>query len=142
MTTKVCTTCKEEKPVEKFNPDSRYKSGYRSQCDQCRYDRQWRVRLGGLLRNKYGITIDQYEEMNKQQQYVCAICFRSERRRNRKKNPLHVHRQDQPQRLAVDHDHNTGKVRGLLCQSCNTALGTLDHDVKLLQAAIDYLRKS
>lgn len=63
---------------------------------------------------------------------VCAICKKPER-----------HRSNGPKvkRLAVDHDHTTGEVRGLLCNNCNRALGLFGDDVTALQAAIDYLSR-
>ena len=61
---------------------------------------------------KYGITIDDYYRMFDEQGGVCAVCFR----------PPNAGR-----RMAVDHDHNTGAIRGLLCNSCNLALGHLQY---------------
>lgn len=75
---------------------------------------------------KYGLTLEQYEILLLEQSGVCAICKLS---RGIKK-------------LAVDHDHNSGKVRGLLCQFCNTALGKFLDDVSILKRAISYLEKS
>jgi len=63
---------------------------------------------------------------------VCAVCKRPETARN----------QYGIKRLAVDHDHETGKVRGLLCSKCNTGLGALDDNTGRLQACINYLNKS
>jgi hypothetical protein len=62
------------------------------------------------LRN-YGITIKDYEEINKLQGYTCKICKK----------------RDQKQRLAVDHNHKTGTVRGLLCNYCNQITGVLEN---------------
>jgi hypothetical protein len=72
------------------------------------------------LRRLYGITLAEYEAMVKKQNGRCAIC-------------------DEESALHVDHDHETGEVRGLLCQKCNTAIGHLRHDEHLLRRAIDYL---
>lgn len=74
---------------------------------------------------KYGITIEQYEKMEKSQKGVCAICKKSEPNKYKK--------------LAVDHCHKTGKVRGLLCSKCNNGLGKFDDNVALLTKAIKYL---
>lgn len=85
------------------------------------------------LKKSYGITIDQYEEMETAQNHVCAICSKKER---------NVDRNTQlPRRLAVDHDHGTGKVRGLLCADCNKGLGHFYDNPELLELAIAYLRK-
>lgn len=75
----------------------------------------------------YGLRLGEYDEMLAAQDGVCAIC------RGLNKSG---------KRLAVDHDHNTGKVRGLLCTNCNTAIGKLGHDLGLLNAAINYLEVS
>ena len=75
-------------------------------------------------KHKYGITLAQYNEMAQQQGHVCAICKEAE---------------TSNRNLAVDHDHSTGKVRGLLCVNCNSALGKLKESTTLLQSAINYL---
>ena len=79
------------------------------------------------LKHKYGITGEQYAEMLEAQGGVCAICGRECQSRNR---------------LAVDHCHETGKVRGLLCAHCNRALGMLGDSVNVLTAAVRYLERS
>ena len=76
------------------------------------------------LRMKYGISVDEYERMLAEQIGRCAICG---------KQP------DSRRRLAVDHDHLTGALRGLLCTSCNTGIGHLRDDAERLRLAHDYL---
>lgn len=76
---------------------------------------------------RFGITKDDYAGMVVAQGSKCAIC-----------GTFHEY----AAALAVDHCHSTGKVRGLLCRSCNTALGFLKDDVALLRAAIDYLERN
>lgn len=66
------------------------------------------------LRNKYGLTMEQYDFMLHFQQNACAICFRTSDEIGRK--------------LAVDHCHKTGKIRALLCSNCNTAVGLLNEN--------------
>lgn len=85
----------------------------------------------GYLRNRYGINIGHYNELLKVQEEVCAICGKPERHTNPNTG--------KPRKLAVDHDHASGKIRGLLCTFCNTALGKFKDDVALLQKAIDYI---
>ena len=85
------------------------------------------------LKKFYGITIDQYEKMEREQSGVCAICSRPERTVDR-------HSQA-PRRLAVDHDHSTGAVRGLLCGDCNKGLGHFADSQEMLGLAIAYLHK-
>lgn len=76
------------------------------------------------LRYKYGISSDQYRGLLKHQGGSCALCGRSP-----KKNKS----------LSVDHDHKTKKVRGLLCQDCNVALGLFLDSKKTFRKAIKYL---
>jgi|ERR1017187_7892677 hypothetical protein len=78
---------------------------------------------------KFNLTIEQYDEMLRQQDYKCAICRRDTP--NKKQNT----------HWAVDHDHTTGKVRGLLCQNCNQGLGKFKDNKILLEEAIKYLQK-
>jgi len=78
---------------------------------------------------KFGLTPEQYDEMYACQGGVCAICHR----------PETATRGGKPLRLAVDHDHATGKVRSLLCRSCNAALGQMGDSPERLRAAADYL---
>lgn len=102
--------------------------------------RQWREKnrehfrrkekARGFLR-RYGITLDDFNVMLASQDNACAIC----------RTP---HDPDAPGRrgklgLHVDHDHRTGKVRGLLCNGCNRALGFVQDRPEVLRAAADYL---
>lgn len=75
---------------------------------------------------RYGITRRQFDVMHQEQGGVCKIC---------EKPPC-----DRWKRLHVDHDHQTGRIRGLLCHNCNTALGNFRDNVALLQKAIAYLQ--
>lgn len=86
----------------------------------------------GNLKRQYGISAEEYYEILKTQNYVCAICKHPERNLDK--------RTGQPRRLAVDHCHGSGKVRGLLCQRCNQGLGNFLDNEKSLQNAITYLR--
>ncbi|MDE2468789.1 MAG: endonuclease VII domain-containing protein [Bradyrhizobium sp.] len=76
---------------------------------------------------KYGVSNAVYQSMFDAQGGVCAICGGSEPDKRRA-------------RLAIDHCHTTGKIRGLLCSRCNTALGLLGDEINVLRAAIAYLR--
>lgn len=75
---------------------------------------------------KYGLTLEQYDEMEKVQKMVCAICGKKQK----------------DKKLAVDHCHKKGHVRGLLCSFCNQGLGKFRDDTKLLSKAIKYLNKN
>jgi len=82
-------------------------------------------RRDGIIRRQYGITLAQYDDMLEQQDYKCAICGNEDEVEGRK--------------LAVDHCHTTGKVRGLLCGKCNRGLGLFYDNKALLEKAIKYL---
>jgi len=87
---------------------------------------EWRRRVRGKdLEKQYGITFDEYNALRAAQAYRCAICGREEAN-------------DRSQ-LAVDHDHETGIVRGLLCIRCNTHLGWYE---KLTEPVCEYLLRS
>lgn len=73
---------------------------------------------------RYGITEEGYNALLRTQGGVCATCKRG----------CKTHR-----RLSVDHDHETGEVRGLLCMNCNAALGLVGDDVTVLRSLIEYL---
>lgn len=77
-------------------------------------------------RSKYGIEFSDYTEMLEKQNFTCAICSRFERYKGRKN-------------LAVDHCHKTGKVRGLLCSSCNKGLGLFEDNLEFIKNAEKYL---
>lgn len=79
-----------------------------------------------MLKRRYGITLEEYEAMFAKQDGKCAIC-----------NGVCPTGRN----LAVDHDHDTGKVRGLLCSRCNQGIGQL-RNVATLQSAINYLEES
>lgn len=87
-----------------------------------------RIRSTSLSR-LYGITVQEYDRMLADQSGGCAICGKSARESSRKK-------------LCVDHDHGSGKVRGLLCFECNVGIGNFKEDAILLQKAVSYLRRS
>ena len=100
-------------------------------CKQCWSDKanEWNKKNFDHLRNKkyqekYGITLEDFEAMEKAQNGLCAICFEPE-----KENQV----------LSVDHDHKTNKVRGLLCGNCNRGIGNLKDSPAVLYRAIEYL---
>jgi hypothetical protein len=142
--TKVCRVCRAEKPVEEFHRNrSARADGFQLACKACAKATTYRYRSTehGHIRvvthrfknalKRYAITEAGYNAMLAAQNYVCAICERPER---------HVVR-GAPKRLAVDHCHATGKIRGLLCAHCNHAIGQLDDNPVLLRAAADYVER-
>ncbi len=78
------------------------------------------------LRKKFGMTVEQYDNLMKSQGGVCKIC-----------NKL----PDNGRKLCVDHDHESSQIRGLLCDNCNRALGLFNDSVALMEEAISYLKK-
>lgn len=147
MNTRICSNCKSEKPISEFH---RKNNGTHSQCKICRgaYTASYRElhpeksRLAVVkwvaenparsveshkksnLKRNYGLTLDEYGEMMARQKGCCAICSRSMETPN------------------VDHCHETGRVRGLLCSTCNGGLGMFKDCVPLLEQAIRYLKIS
>lgn len=90
-------------------------------------------RRKGLDLRRHGLSLGQYRAMDDAQDGVCAICARPESRR---------HQSGRIVQLSVDHDHATGRVRGLLCRECNIALGWFGDDPFRVLAAFDYLKRS
>lgn len=92
-------------------------------------------RRNAKLLNKYGITLSQYNEIFEKQCGVCALCGKPETKAQvRVRGGIVI-----TDMLHVDHDHETGRVRGLLCYRCNTGIGKLYDDPGLLRKAADYL---
>jgi hypothetical protein len=85
------------------------------------------------LKRQYGITENEYIDLFKKQDGLCAICKKPEGRYNKKTNQI--------KKLAVDHCHSTGKVRELLCFACNSSLGKFEDSIEILQNAIAYLKR-
>lgn len=81
----------------------------------------------------YGLTLDEFMEIKERQAGVCALCEKPETRTSKNGRTFE---------LVVDHDHATGRVRGLLCHSCNVAIGHLRDDPLLAFRAADYLLSS
>ncbi len=77
----------------------------------------------------YGITLKEYLDMAEKQNFVCALCGK----------PNFAMGVNHTGCLVVDHDHRSGKVRGLLCHNCNRALGLFQDDSDLMQKAVEYL---
>jgi hypothetical protein len=127
-------TCGVEKNILEFYMRDK-KTGRRhsacKECDKARVKARHqanpeRTRNNDLKRN-YGITLQEHQEMYKNQNGVCAIC-KGEGDGKWKK-------------LCVDHDHKTGKVRQLLCRNCNMVLGQVGDNANLLEEMIKYLQK-
>jgi hypothetical protein len=149
---KTCTKCHVAYDESEFYKEKGLKSGLSSQCRYCksaaqkaRYRdperkarrdaiaKQWkaehpeearRINLKGMLKFHYGMTLEQYDALLEEQDGLCAICGKAPKNGG--------------QRLYVDHDHDTGAIRGLLCVGCNVHLGWLEAP-GILAAALIYL---
>jgi hypothetical protein len=98
--------------------DNTTKSG-RKACARCQ-----------SLKRRYGISFDDYKSLLEKQDYRCAICKTEDMKTAR------------TEWFAVDHCHESGKVRGLLCNNCNRGVGLLQDSVEILENAINYLNVS
>lgn len=139
---RICKECGETKPY----PDNNFFEQGRRVCRKCRAKKKMVTRRDkGIpskikhnvpkelktrsynLKNHFNMTLDDYDEMYRNQSGCCAICG--------------THQSELGRTLCVDHNHITGEIRGLLCNDCNTAIGKLktDEGIELLQKAIKYL---
>jgi Recombination endonuclease VII. len=140
----ICSKCGADKPRDQFKPKSHW-------CLDChkQYKKEWRIRKGeagraqkrehyrenhdeirekqvwARLMTRYGITQEEYEAKHDEQNGLCAICHK----------PCKT-----GQRLVVDHNHETGENRGLLCKSCNLHLGVLEKQL-WVERATAYLEE-
>ena len=85
-----------------------------------------------LRQKRFGISQQQYDEMLAMQGNVCAICKNPEKTVDKRQNKVKC--------LSIDHCHNTDKVRGLLCNWCNTGLGQFKDNIDTMMKAIEYLK--
>jgi hypothetical protein len=131
MKTKLCRSCSIEKPAEAFPPNPKIKDGLGSYCRICRDQKakaspKYKENIRkAQLKKLYKITPEQYQEMFDKQGGLCRICQSADT----------GHRSH----LSIDHDHATGRVRGLLCHDCNLGLGKFKDDTNRLKMAIMYL---
>jgi hypothetical protein len=139
MQTKICSKCNKEKPLSDFYKHEKGKFGVHSICKCCRieYQKTYKENHPNFARESwlecnYGITLNEYHKLSEEQNNLCLICGNEEividKRLNKKRS------------LAVDHNHKTGKVRGLLCTSCNHLLGNANDNIQILEKAITYLK--
>lgn len=151
MQTKICTKCKIEKSLSEFYKHKIGKFGVDSVCKICQHqnylNRNYDNKIyrseyvknnkdkakNNHLKLNFGITLEWFNKKLKEQNGVCAICGKSEYLVDPRNNKI--------RELCVDHDHKTGKIRGLLCGKCNQAIGLLNDNIQILQSAINYLNK-
>jgi hypothetical protein len=139
MDTKKCKKCGKDKSLDQYQNNPQTKSGKGSRCNTClaedirekrkNPDYKGRFKLWAFhsVLARYGLTEDTYNSMLKQQHGKCAICGTTEPG-------------GYGNRLHIDHNHETGEVRGLLCNSCNNGLGRFKHKPNILLRAMTYLQ--
>ena len=122
---KSCKDCGENKPMTDFVRSLLTADKFTNQCKPCRQARRQETGEGrkNILRD-YGLTIEEFDVMSKEQGESCKICGLSSE-----------------EVLNVDHCHSTNKVRGLLCRKCNTGLGQFNDNIETLKIAIKYLEE-
>lgn len=128
---KTCTKCGELKSLNDFHKDKWGKQGRHSYCAACkcqttreRHQKNPEIRKAINRKNRYGVEECDYKKLLVKQDLVCAIC-----------SGLCI------KSLCVDHDHESGMVRGLLCNNCNVGIGYLKDSPNVLASAIIYLHQ-
>lgn len=123
---RTCTKCNTFKLASEYvlSRNKRSLGGVhmRADCKVCMEHRKYKA----FIKRTYGITYEEYTNLLEKQNYSCSIC-------DSEVSNLKF------TKLCVDHDHKTGKVRGLLCSKCNHGLGLFNDDTSLLNKAIKYL---
>jgi hypothetical protein len=161
METKICKKCSKEKPLEDFFKNRITSDGRQVYCKTCqdainrayyaahkekqdKYRAEWhrkqRKRVVGYFQDserrktlkKFGKPLEWYEQTLAEQNGVCAICGKPE---------TATHQNGRVVSLAIDHDHASGKVRGLLCRLCNHALHSVEETPYWPFQAVAYLSK-
>lgn len=151
MNSKRCSKCKKVKPLDEFSKRKERKSGYGSRCKECMNEqhkawrkgkeaivyarsRAWKAKHKEHIKEynflkklhyNYGLSKDDYNRMLDEQDSKCLIC---DKRFTDKLKPC------------VDHNHETGEIRGLLCIYCNTMLGYAKDSCRILEKGIVYLK--
>ena len=121
-TEKACIECGVVKPLDEFHIGRAYADGHNNVCKPCQIVKSREY----ALRSLFGITQADYDAMLEAQGGVCTICG----------EPCKSGRN-----LAIDHDHETGEVRELLCSGCNTGIGNFRENATALENAAVYIRR-
>ncbi len=146
VSSKVCSTCKASFPATEFNKKPGTPDGLQPMCKGCKkvWNREQRLKklvenpgreIDAHLRKTYKISFEDYLEMERRQDSKCAVCGTTDSGTYRGLN-------NTKSRFCIDHDHVTGKIRGLLCLNCNTGIGRLGDNLEGVEAAAAYLRKN
>jgi len=152
---KICTKCGENKPLEDFNKYKKTRTtGERyvyesAECKVCKYAQfkanpnrvknnskyqktsKGRISARKNVLKQYGLALEDYEKMFSNQGGACMICLRPESATHGGKI----------KNLCVDHCHESGRTRDLLCSGCNVALGRIEDNIDTLKAMIEYLER-
>lgn len=131
-----CCSCKETKSIKLFKRDPNIHGGYGYICKQCH---NLREKTKGFARRHashmkerakktkcHNLSLDQYNKMLLEQDGKCAACKQEST--------------ENDSSLAIDHDHMTGEIRGLLCRTCNLALGLLKDDPSRIAGLLEYIQ--
>lgn len=140
---KFCPKCKTLKSFDNFHKKNGSKDGLQLWCNQCsleaknhQYKTSRRLAVNAHARKtklkSYGLTVQKYDKLFKDQNGLCAICGNPETQMSNKKY-------GNVDKLRVDHDHKTGKIRGLLCAKCNFAIGLFQDNFDYMLNACNYL---
>lgn len=135
---KRCSKCKEEKELSEFHKDKQKSDGLYSSCRSCMAEiytskefreKRKHPRYANIKRKhkvkSFGLTVEEYESLIQKQGNKCAICNK--------------HQSQLKKLLSIDHNHKTGKVRGLLCGNCNRGIGFLEDSPAIMRKAVDYV---
>lgn len=136
LTEKKCSYCKRVLPVEAFSLQWSSKIARRPGCKECINEIRSRTQAESTLK-RHGMSVAQYQSMLDSQWNRCAIC-----RTTSTHGPIDIPGRTRKRRVfSVDHCHETGMVRGLLCARCNLAIGNFGDDTTVMRAAIDYIER-
>jgi hypothetical protein len=129
---KKCTKCGKLKSTSEFYKRGDRKNCLRPECKNChkkamkKYNKKNYILFHERgIAKRYNLTLEQYADLKNEYNNKCAICGKTCKNK----------------RLCVDHDHKTGKIRGMLCHLCNRGLGHFQDNPELLDKAINYLKK-
>ena len=137
MKFKKCNRCEEIKSISNFYVNLNMRDGHSNMCKQCSTAKQKQLNASkekkllfkeNNLKRNYDLTQEEYNKILLEQGNKCIICGKDQ--------------SESQKAFAVDHNHITGRVRGILCSWCNTGIGLFKDDPKTLYRAIQYLYKN
>lgn len=137
---KICVDCREPKELTEFYYQNKALGTRSARCKKCALTamKAWRNKnldyeTNRNLSKNYNLSLDDYNALLVAQSHCCAICGKHESQNDVGNRGT--------KKLAVDHDHVTGAIRGLLCTKCNTGLGAFQDNIETLLAAALYIEK-